>query len=225
MIKSTKDLQQTGKINAIIYGAPGVGKTSLAKTVERPLVISAEGGVLSLIGTDIPYIDVTDIKTAREAVGYAVKHAGEYDCIFFDSLSEIAEIILSDAMQKCPDPRKVYPETEQAVTRLIRQLRELPCSVVWLAKEEVSEDDLGRKTFRPSVPGSRFAAKLGHLPDMVGRMVVDAVQKEDGSVSNRRTLRFISDGTFVGKCRGIQLPELCPANISKIINKIKDSSK
>lgn len=221
MIKNTKDLHQTGKINAIIYGAPGVGKTSLAKTVERPLVISAEGGVLALIGSDIPYIDVTDIKTAREAVGYAVKHAAEYDCIFFDSLSEIAEIILSDAMQKTPDPRKVYPETEQAVTRLIRQLRELPCSVVWLAKEEVSEDELGRKTFRPSVPGSKFSAKLGHLPDLVGRMVVDTVQKEDGSTVNRRTLRFVTDGTFVAKDRAGKLPELCPPNIGKIINKIK----
>lgn len=226
MIKSTKDLHQTGKINAIIYGAPGVGKTSLAKTVERPLVISAEGGILSLIGTDIPYIDVTDIKSAREAVAYAIKHAGEYDCIFFDSLSEIAEIILSDAMQKTPDPRKIYPETEQAVTRLVRQLRDnLPCSVVWLAKEDVSEDDLGRKTIRPSVPGSKFSARLGHLPDLVGRMVVDTVQKEDGATVNRRTLRFVSDGTFVAKTRGITLPELCPANIGKIISKVKESGK
>lgn len=222
MIKNTKDLHVTGKINAIIYGAPGVGKTSLAKTVERPLVISAEGGVLALMGANIPYIDVTDIKSAREAVGYAMKHAAEYDCIFFDSLSEIAEIILSDAMQKTPDPRKVYPETEQAVTRLIRQLRELPCSVVWLAKEEVSEDDLGRKTFRPSVPGSKFSAKLGHLPDLVGRMAVDSVQREDGSVVNRRALRFMSDGTFVAKDRTGKLPELCPANIGKIISKIKE---
>ena len=225
MIKNTKDLQQTGKINAIIYGAPGVGKTSLAKTVERPLVISAEGGVLALMGTDIPYIDVTDIKSAREAVGYAMKHASEYDCIFFDSLSEIAEIVLSDAMQKTPDPRKVYPEMEQAITRLIRQLRELPCSVVWLAKEEVSEDELGRKTFRPSVPGSKFAGKIGHLPDLVGRMIVDAVTKEDGSVMNRRTLRFVTDGTFVAKDRSGRLPELCPANIGKIINKIKEAEQ
>lgn len=226
MIKSTKDLHQTGKINAIIYGAPGVGKTSLAKTVERPLVISAEGGILSLIGTDIPYIDVNDIKSAREAVAYAIKHASEYDCIFFDSLSEIAEIILSDAMQKTPDPRKIYPETEQAVTRLVRQLRDnLPCSVVWLAKEDVSEDDLGRKTIRPSVPGSKFSARLGHLPDLVGRMVVDTVQKEDGTTVNRRTLRFVSDGTFVAKTRGITLPELCPANIGKIIGKVKESGK
>ena len=129
-------------------------------------------------------------------------------------------------MQKTPDPRKIYPETEQAVTRLVRQLRDnLPCSVVWLAKEDVSEDDLGRKTIRPSVPGSKFSARLGHLPDLVGRMVVDTVQKEDGTTVNRRTLRFVSDGTFVAKTRGITLPELCPANIGKIIGKVKESGK
>ena len=125
MIKNTSTLHDSGKINALIYGESGSGKTRLALTCDRPLVISAEGGLMSLKGADIPYIEVADIKTAREAVKYATKHADEYRTIIFDSLSEIAEIVLGDLMQKTPDPRKVYPEMESAVTRLIRQLRHL----------------------------------------------------------------------------------------------------
>lgn len=220
MIKTTSSIQQQSKINALIYGESGAGKTRLALTCDRPLVISAEGGLMSLQGADIPYIEVTDIKTAREAVQYVTKHAGEYGTIIFDSLSEIAEIVLADLMQKTPDPRKIYPEMESAVTRLIRQLRELPCSVIWIAKQTTVTDDAGRKSYAPLVPGQKFSDKLPYLLDLVGRLVVDTVQKEDGTVSHRRTLRFVQDGTFTAKDRSGKLPELCPADISKIVRRI-----
>ena len=220
MIKNTASIQQSTKINALIYGDSGVGKTRLALTCDRPLVISAEGGLLSLAGHDIPYIEVSDIKSAREAVGYAIKHAIEYGTIIFDSLSEIAEIVLADVLQKTPDPRKAYPEMESAVTRLIRQLRELPCSVIWIAKQTIVTDDAGRKFYAPLVPGQKFGDKLPYLLDLVGRLVVDTTAKEDGTRQLRRTLRFVSDGTFTAKDRSGKLPELCPASIGKIIERI-----
>lgn len=225
MIKNTNTLHDSGKINALIYGESGAGKTRLALTCDRPLVISAEGGLMSLQGADIPYIEVTDIKAAREAVKYATQHAAEYGAIIFDSLSEIAEIVLADLMQKTPDPRKVYPEMESAVTRLIRQLRELPCSVIWIAKQTTVTDDAGRKSYAPLVPGQKFSDKLPYLLDLVGRLVVDTVQKEDGTVSHRRTLRFVPDGTFTAKDRSGRLPELCPANIQKIVERINRPSE
>ena len=225
MIKSTASIQQQAKINALIYGDSGVGKTRLALTCDRPLVISAEGGLLSLAGHDVPYIEVNDIKSAREAVGYAIKHASEYGTIIFDSLSEIAEIVLADALQKTPDPRKAYPEAEAAVTRLIRQLRDLPCSVIWIGKSTVVQDDMGRRIHAPMVPGSKFQDKLPYLLDLVGRLVVDTVQKDDGTVSHRRTLRFVPDGTFTAKDRSGKLPELCPANIKKIVEHINRPSE
>ena len=225
MIKNTNTLHNSGKINALIYGESGAGKTRLALTCDRPLVISAEGGLMSLQGADIPYIEVSDIKSAREAVGYAIKHAAEYGTIIFDSLSEIAEIVLADLLQKTPDPRKVYPEMESAVTRLIRQLRELSCSVIWIAKQTTVTDDAGRKSYAPLVPGQKFSDKLPYLLDLVGRLVVDTVQKEDGTVSHRRTLRFVPDGTFTAKDRSGKLPELCPANIQKIIERINRPSE
>ena len=225
MIKNTSTLHDSGKINALIYGESGAGKTRLALTCDRPLVISAEGGLMSLQGADIPYIEVTDIKTAREAVKYATQHAAEYGAIIFDSLSEIAEIVLADLMQKTPDPRKVYPEMESAVTRLIRQLRELPCSVIWIAKQTTVIDDAGHKSFAPLVPGQKFSDKLPYLLDLVGRLVVDTIQKEDGTISHRRTIRFVPNGTFTAKDRSGKLPELCPANISKIIERINRPSE
>nr|DAO91454.1 MAG TPA: AAA domain protein [Caudoviricetes sp.] len=225
MIKTTASIQQSAKINALIYGDSGVGKTRLALTCDRPLVISAEGGLLSLAGHDVPYIEVNDIKSAREAVGYAIKHASEYGTIIFDSLSEIAEIVLADALQKTPDPRKAYPEAEAAVTRLIRQLRDLPCSVIWIGKSTVTQDDMGRRIHAPMVPGSKFQDKLPYLLDLVGRLVVDTVAKEDGTQQLRRTLRFVSDGSFTAKDRSGKLPELCPAHIGKIIERIGRSSE
>lgn len=220
MIKSTASIQQSAKINALIYGDSGVGKTRLALTCDRPLIISAEGGLLSLAGHEVPYIGVSDIKTAREAIKYTIDHANEYGTVIFDSLSEIAEIVLADAMQKNPDPRKAYPEAEAAITRLIRQLRDLPCSVIWIGKSTVVQDEMGRRIYAPMVPGQKFQDRLPYLLDLVGRLVVDTVTKEDGTQQIRRTLRFVSDGSFTAKDRSGKLPELCPAHIGRIIDRI-----
>jgi len=75
------------------------------------------------------------------------------------------------------------------------------------------------------VPGSKFQDKLPYLLDLVGRLVVDTVPKEDGTQQLRRTLRFVSDGTFTAKDRSGKLPELCPANIGKIIERISRPSE
>lgn len=220
MIRSTKQQLQSAKINAIIYGESGVGKTRLASTCPRPLVISAEGGVMSLAEFDIPYIEVTDLVSARAAVKYVTDHAQEYDTVIFDSLSEIAEIVLADMLAKTPDPRKAYPDSEAAITKLIRQLRSLPCSVIWIAKQQTGKDHLGGTTYGPMAPGTKFPEKLPYLVDIVARMAVQSIQKEDGSTSTRRVLLTETDGSFVAKDRTGRLPAVCPANIGKILDRL-----
>ena len=48
------NLQNTGKATAdaiklLVYGAAGVGKTSLIPTMPKPIILSAEAGLLALL--------------------------------------------------------------------------------------------------------------------------------------------------------------------------------
>ena len=49
------------------YGQSGAGKTSLIKTLPSPIVLSAEGGLLSIQDANLPYIEIASMDNLREA--------------------------------------------------------------------------------------------------------------------------------------------------------------
>ena len=52
-LKSTATIASSG-VKVLVYGQAGSGKTTLIRTAPAPLILSAEAGLLSLAGTDIP---------------------------------------------------------------------------------------------------------------------------------------------------------------------------
>ena len=65
-LKSTRGAASDG-VKVLVYGQAGSGKTSLIGTLPAPIIISAEAGLLSLADLDIPYIEITDMASLREA--------------------------------------------------------------------------------------------------------------------------------------------------------------
>ena len=56
-LKRTGGLTASG-VKLLVYGAAGAGKTSLIRTLPTPIVLSAEGDLLSIQDADLPYIEV-----------------------------------------------------------------------------------------------------------------------------------------------------------------------
>ena len=65
-LKRTSTITADG-VKILVYGQAGAGKTFLIKTLPNPVILSAEGGLLSIAGTDIPYIEINGIKDLHEA--------------------------------------------------------------------------------------------------------------------------------------------------------------
>ncbi len=63
-VKTTGGLTANG-VKVLVYGAAGVGKTALIATLPSPIVLSAEGGLLSLQEIDMPYVEISSIDTLR----------------------------------------------------------------------------------------------------------------------------------------------------------------
>lgn len=214
-IKSTRNVANDG-IKMLVYGQAGAGKTTLIKTLPSPIVLSAEAGLLSIAGTDIPYIEVHDLDELYEAYAYVREHIGDYGCIVLDSISEIAEVVLTAEKAKSKDPRQAYGALQDSMNSLIRAFRDLPTNVYLSAKMEKIQDETGRLIYGPSAPGNKVAQSLPYFFDEVFCLRVE--KNEEGKYE--RWLQTVLDGTYVCKDRSGKLDAFEIADLGAVIAKI-----
>lgn len=221
-LKSTRGAAADG-VKVLVYGGAGAGKTTLIGTLPDPIIISAEAGLLSLADLDIPYIEVTDMASLREAYSYvASKEASAFKSIAIDSISEIAEVVLSYEKKNNKDPRAAYGEMQTQMADLIRAFRDLTGKNVYMsAKMEKVQDESGRILYGPSMPGKLLPQSLPYFFDEVLAL---RVEKDDEGKS-QRALMCDSDGLWSAKDRSGKLDAWETADLSYIINKIAGNTK
>lgn len=108
-------------IKTIVYSESGIGKTTLCSTAPDPIIISTERKLLSLRDFDIPALEVSSAVDVFEAARYAVSTPHQTICL--DSVSDIAEVILSDYIKQTKDPRQAYGKMAQDVLDMIKWFR------------------------------------------------------------------------------------------------------
>ncbi len=223
LIKSTKEARASG-VKLLVYGQSGAGKTSLIPTLPRPLIISAEGGLLSIADADLPYVEVSSIETLREVYTWLTKseEAAQFDSVALDSISEIAEVVLSAEKAATKDPRKAYGEMQDVMASLIRSFRDLPGKHVYFsAKLEKSQDEMGRILYAPSMPGQKLGQLLPYYFDEVLALRVE----KDAQGDPLRTLQAQPDGLWAAKDRSGKLDAFNAPHLGDIINTITGGNK
>src|SRR5690554_5487299 len=95
-LRSTREAAKTNGLKILVYGGAGAGKTTLCKTMPgNPVIISAEGGLLSLRDVDIPVIEVSNLQDVHDAYTFLMDdpEGQKFDWVALDSISEIAEVV------------------------------------------------------------------------------------------------------------------------------------
>jgi hypothetical protein len=171
------------RIKVCVYSLAGIGKTVLCGTAPRPLIMSAERGLLSLANKDVDYTIVQNKEEIDEVYNYALTQEcmDKYDTICLDSVSEIGEVMLATKKKQYSDPRQAYGETADEMGEVMRKFRDLPhYNVVFTATQERFTDDfLGVTTYRASMPGNVLTNQVPHMFDEV--FVMRIGMKDDGS--------------------------------------------
>jgi phage nucleotide-binding protein len=169
---TTRDASLNHGVKMLVYGKAGMGKTTLCSTLPRPCIISAEGGLLSLRGFDIPVIEIKTLNDLTEAYNWFANNPQareHFDSVALDSISEIGEQVLANAKKSVKDPRQAYGELIEQMTKVIRLFRDLPgFNVLFTAKQEYQKDEsTGRMMYVPSMPGSKLGQALPYFFDEV----------------------------------------------------------
>lgn len=217
-LKSTGGLTANG-VKLLVYGQAGAGKTSLIKSLPNPIVLSAEGGLLSIQDADLPYIEVTSMDDLREAYNWCKDsaEAAGFQSVALDSISEVAEVVLHHEMKKNKDGRAAYGEMNTTMQELIRAFRDLPGKHVYMsAKLEKSQDEMGKMLYNPGMPGKSLTQGLPYFFDEVLALRVE----RDAEGVTQRALMCDSDGIWLAKDRSGKLEAWEAPDLGGIITKI-----
>ena len=217
-LQSTATIASSG-VKVLVYGQAGAGKTTLIKTTPAPLILSAEAGLLSLAGTDIPFIEIHSIAELGEVGQWIMqsKEAAQFKTICLDSISEIAEVCLSEAKQSLKDGRAAYGEMAEQMAKVIRAYRDIPGrNIYFTAKMDKSESDTGARLFAPSMPGKTLTQQLPYFFDEV--QALRLVAAKDGNTT--RALMCAPDTMWTAKDRSARLAAWEPADLGAVFDKI-----
>lgn len=218
-IQSTANLSSSQGVKCLGYGGAGAGKTMLCASAPRPIVLSAEKGLLSLRRFNVPFIQVTTVKELEEAHLWATKSAESrnFDTIALDSVSEIAEVVLAEEKSRNRDPRKAYGELETLMLTILRDFRDMPQKHVYFIAKQSYRDAGGNKVAGPSFPGQKLPDAAPYFFDQVFQVNVhvDADTKKE-----LRALKCKADLFNEGKDRSGNLDIWEPYDLGAMFKKI-----
>jgi phage nucleotide-binding protein len=217
-LKRTKEATAQA-VKLLVYGQAGAGKTSLIPTLPKPVILSAEGGLLSIADTNLPFIEITSMQELREAYQWLTTsaEAAEFESVALDSISEIAEVVLNAEKKINKDPRAAYGAMQEQMADIIRGFRDLPGKHVYMsAKLEKTQDEMGRVLYAPSMPGNKTGQSLPYFFDEVLALRVE----KDAEGMTRRALMTDGDGLWLAKDRSGKLDVWEDADLGDIIRKI-----
>ncbi len=218
-IKSTKQVIADFGLKILVHGPPGAGKTRLCATtgdLEHTLIISAEGGLLSIKEWEIDVVQVTSIGEVYEVYEFLKKGEHKYRWVCLDSISEIAEVVLQGEKLRSRDARRAYGEMADTVFDLLRGFRNLPFHVVMTAKQGREGTD-GRMLYTPMLPGRQLTLNIAYLFDEVFALRVE--QNSEGEL--KRVLQTGKSRSYEAKDRSGRLAMYEEPDLALIRNKIE----
>lgn len=229
LIKKPNELTVKTSLSALIYGQPGMGKTTLALSAPHPLLLDFDGGVHRVNAAhrvDTVQIskweDVNEVLSSPEAIEYAT--------YVIDTAGKMLSFMDMYIMQNNPKLRKSdgtlslqgYGVRKNMFIDFVKRITIMGKSVIFVAHER--EEKVGdEKQIRPEIGGSSAGDLIKEL-DLVG--YIEAIGK-------KRTISFNPCEKFYGKntCNlpeRLEIPTIIDANGSPIgtnnfMSKIIDS--
>lgn len=145
LIKRPAQLAVKQTIAALIYGQPGMGKTTLACSAPAPVLFDFDGGVTRMCEEhQVPTVQVDSWDTAISALGEIEKMKYEGDCpfktIIVDTLSKMIDcIIISICGGKTPQI-KDWTNVNTKFKEFLRRVQALGINAVFVAQRAVEKD-------------------------------------------------------------------------------------
>jgi phage nucleotide-binding protein len=217
-IQKVSQAKKEGNLFAIIYGVPGVGKTTMVETLPKPLLIDLERG-FAVLKKDVDVAICNTWKDVSDSIAAAVKDG--YESVMIDSATRMFDLLTEEILKK-KDLQALriqdYGEISTKITRLVWDLKtkyKLNVILVAHASEDKDEDNGGAVFTKPLLSPKSLAEKLPAAADVLGYLSV----AKDGT----RKLFTQPTDKFKAKSRIKNLASPCKPDFSEILEAYKAS--
>lgn len=205
-------------VKALVYGPPGSGKTPVAATAPRPILCASEPGLLSLRGSSVAACQAFTPEAIDDFYKwlFGSKEAANYDTVCIDSVSQQAEILLTQELGRNKDGRKAYGEMSRRMMEHLNGLYYTRNKHTYLICKQ-SHTDTQPTEKVPYFPGKDLGVKVPHMYDEVLHLGLYNVPGVAGAV---QAFRCHPSYDVRARDRSGTLAEYEPPHLTTLFNKI-----
>lgn len=182
LIRKPAEIQAKETIAALIYGQPGMGKTTLACTAPSPVLFDFDGGVTRI--REEHQVDTLQVENWGQAIKTLeylsdARKAGklEYQTIIVDTLSKMIDSIVTSICGTRPPKIQEWGLVNAKFKDFLRSVAALNMNVVLVAQRTVEKDgDVNR--YVPDVRQSNYKDVVCDM-DVIGYMEMASVRGVD----------------------------------------------
>lgn len=182
MIKKANELVLPSVVKMLVYGQAGAGKTTLALSAPRPLLLDFDGGIGRV---NISHMtDTVQVSTWQDALDVLKEDLSDYETIVVDTVSKMIEAITNhicgSRQPRLQDWGKINGEF-QSFTRSIAALGK---HVVYVAQRDSVTSDDGNTIYTPSMRAKNLSAIVADI-DLLGYLETRVINGQ-----RQRTITF-----------------------------------
>lgn len=191
LIKKATELQISKTVKMMIYGQAGMGKTTLALSAPKPLLLDFDNGVKRVNNAQLADVGIVPIKNWQEVQQVLRENLSDYETIVVDTIGKMMDFIIA---YRCGfgTPRiQDWSTINNDFQQFVRTLNDLNKNIIFVAHRDVQTDGNSR-VFVPALRPKNYNSIVTEL-DLLGY-----VQMRNENGYQKRTITFdptdVSDG-------------------------------
>jgi phage nucleotide-binding protein len=173
LIKKPVELTSPTKIKAMIYGQAGFGKTTLALSAPKPLLLDFDGGVHRV--NFAHQCDAVQIGSWNEAIEVLKEDLSAYETIVIDTIGKMMDFITGDVEKKGASGWKKWEKINESFASFTRDLSNKGMNIIFVAHRDTRKE--GDETvFIPALREKNYTSIVTEL-DLLGYMEVKGTSR------------------------------------------------
>lgn len=193
LIKSAVELEIPSTIKMMVYGVPGMGKTTVALSAPSPLLLDFDGGVKRVNMSHLEGVDTIPISNWNEAsVQLFQENLSKYETIVIDTIGKMMDYIIYSVAGNYQPTLKQWGTINQEFSKFVRNISMLGKNLIFVAhRSNRKEGDAN--VFIPDLREKNYNAIVTEL-DLLGYMEMQNIKGQ-----NVRTITFNPSARNDGK--------------------------